>query len=31
MSYTQIDQEYVEKVRESGLLIHPYTVNEKKT
>ncbi|MCA0986953.1 glycerophosphodiester phosphodiesterase [Guptibacillus algicola] len=29
MSYNQIDQEYVEKVRESGLLIHPYTVNEK--
>lgn len=29
MSYTQIDEEYVEKVRDSGLLIHPYTVNEK--
>lgn len=29
MSHTKIDQEYVEKVRESGLLIHPYTVNEK--
>ncbi|MED3651865.1 glycerophosphodiester phosphodiesterase [Heyndrickxia sporothermodurans] len=26
-SYTKIDQEYVEKVREHDMLIHPYTVN----
>ncbi|WP_077623303.1 glycerophosphodiester phosphodiesterase [Sediminibacillus massiliensis] len=29
MNYTQIDREYVEKVRSHNLLIHPYTVNEK--
>ncbi|WP_372508812.1 glycerophosphodiester phosphodiesterase [Pseudalkalibacillus decolorationis] len=29
MSYTKIDQDYVQKVRSHGLLIHPYTVNEK--
>ncbi|WP_456279508.1 glycerophosphodiester phosphodiesterase [Bacillus sp. AK128] len=27
MSFLQINEEYVKKVRESGLLIHPYTVN----
>lgn len=29
MSYTKIDEAYVQKVRSAGLLIHPYTVNEK--
>ncbi|MBM7585128.1 glycerophosphoryl diester phosphodiesterase [Bacillus pakistanensis] len=29
MSYKTIDEAYVQKVREHGLLIHPYTVNEK--
>ena len=29
MSYKKIDKEYVNKVREHGLLIHPYTVLEK--
>ncbi|BCB03574.1 glycerophosphodiester phosphodiesterase [Bacillus sp. KH172YL63] len=29
MSYKKIDEEYVKKVREHGLLIHPYTVLEK--
>ncbi|MCC5802285.1 glycerophosphodiester phosphodiesterase [Rossellomorea vietnamensis] len=29
MSYTKIDEQYVEKVREHDLLIHPYTVLEK--
>ncbi len=28
-NFAQIDQAYVEKVRESGLHIHPYTINEK--
>lgn len=28
-SFKRIDQEYVEKVRESGLQIHPYTINTK--
>ena len=27
--YTRIDREYVEKIRENDLLIHPYTVNTK--
>ncbi|MFC4768129.1 glycerophosphodiester phosphodiesterase [Effusibacillus consociatus] len=27
-NYKKIDQAYVQKVRESGLLIHPYTVNK---
>lgn len=29
MNFDQIDQAYVQKVRKAGLLIHPYTVNEK--
>ncbi|MDP4552562.1 glycerophosphodiester phosphodiesterase [Alkalihalobacillus macyae] len=29
MSYTKIDEDYVQQVRSAGLLIHPYTVNEK--
>ncbi|WFA05203.1 MULTISPECIES: glycerophosphodiester phosphodiesterase [Bacillus] len=29
MNYDRIDQAYVQKVRSHGLLIHPYTVNEK--
>ncbi|OIU70426.1 glycerophosphodiester phosphodiesterase [Rossellomorea aquimaris] len=29
MSYTKINQDYVQKVREHDLLIHPYTVNNK--
>lgn len=29
MNHNKIDEAYVQKVRESGLLIHPYTVNEK--
>ncbi|XXM70666.1 glycerophosphodiester phosphodiesterase [Lysinibacillus sphaericus] len=29
MSYTKINEEYVQKVREHDLLIHPYTVNNK--
>ncbi|ANU15347.1 Glycerophosphoryl diester phosphodiesterase [Planococcus halocryophilus Or1] len=29
MSYTKIDRAYVEKVRSHGLLIHPYTVNDR--
>lgn len=29
MSHQRIDQAYVQKVRDAGLLIHPYTVNEK--
>ncbi|MCA1055931.1 glycerophosphodiester phosphodiesterase [Rossellomorea aquimaris] len=29
MSYKKIDEEYVQKVREHDLLIHPYTVNDK--
>ncbi|MFT4413972.1 glycerophosphodiester phosphodiesterase [Fredinandcohnia humi] len=29
MNYTRINQEYVQKVRDHGLLIHPYTVNNK--
>ncbi|WP_409276335.1 glycerophosphodiester phosphodiesterase [Neobacillus sp. SCS-31] len=28
MNYGTIDEAYVQKVRDSGLLIHPYTVNE---
>ncbi|MEW9668246.1 glycerophosphodiester phosphodiesterase family protein [Ammoniphilus sp. 3BR4] len=28
-SFKSIDKEYVQKVRELGLTIHPYTVNEK--
>ncbi|RDU37239.1 glycerophosphodiester phosphodiesterase [Neobacillus piezotolerans] len=28
MNYGAIDEAYVQKVRDSGLLIHPYTVNE---
>ncbi len=28
-SYTSIDKEYVEKIRENDLLIHPYLVNSK--
>ncbi|WP_316569590.1 glycerophosphodiester phosphodiesterase [Neobacillus sp. YIM B06451] len=28
MNYAAIDKAYVQKVRDSGLLIHPYTVNE---
>lgn len=28
-NFKQIDQEYVEKVKESGLQIHPYTINSK--
>ncbi|OCA88325.1 glycerophosphodiester phosphodiesterase [Bacillus sp. FJAT-27225] len=28
MNHDTIDEAYVQKVRESGLLIHPYTVNE---
>lgn len=28
-NFKQIDQAYVEKVRENGLQIHPYTINEK--
>jgi glycerophosphoryl diester phosphodiesterase len=28
MNYDTIDEAYVQKVRQSGLLIHPYTVNE---
>ncbi|OAT80137.1 glycerophosphodiester phosphodiesterase [Bacillus sp. MKU004] len=29
MSYKKINQDYVQKVREHDLLIHPYTVNDK--
>lgn len=29
MSHTKIDRAYVEQVRHHGLLIHPYTVNER--
>ncbi len=29
MSYTKIDEDYVQQVRNAGLHIHPYTVNEK--
>ncbi|MGG1680168.1 glycerophosphodiester phosphodiesterase [Neobacillus sp. NRS-1170] len=29
MNFNTIDEAYVQKVREHGLLIHPYTVNEK--
>ncbi|MCF6409752.1 glycerophosphodiester phosphodiesterase [Pseudalkalibacillus salsuginis] len=29
MNHNQIDEAYVQKVREHNLLIHPYTVNEK--
>lgn len=29
MNFDRIDEAYVQKVREHGLLIHPYTVNEK--
>ncbi|WP_175986962.1 glycerophosphodiester phosphodiesterase [Bacillus sp. Marseille-Q1617] len=29
MSYKKINEEYVQKVREHDLLLHPYTVNEK--
>ncbi|AQU78567.1 MULTISPECIES: glycerophosphodiester phosphodiesterase [Planococcus] len=29
MSHTKIDRSYVEQVRHHGLLIHPYTVNER--
>lgn len=29
MNYNRIDEAYVQKVRQHGLLIHPYTVNEK--
>ncbi|WP_040852269.1 glycerophosphodiester phosphodiesterase [Planococcus antarcticus] len=29
MSHTKIDRAYVEQVRNHGLLIHPYTVNER--
>lgn len=28
VNYTSLSKEFVEKVRQSGLLIHPYTVNE---
>lgn len=29
MNFDQIDRAYVQKVRKHGLLVHPYTVNEK--
>jgi glycerophosphoryl diester phosphodiesterase len=29
MSHTKINEEYIQKVREHNLLLHPYTVNEK--
>ena len=29
MNFDRIDRAYVQKIRSTGMLVHPYTVNEK--